>query len=536
MPSQLLPQRQPATKPQWLLPLVVFVSIPSAVLVVGLMVLLVIWLVAGGHRGPVESRQAVAQQPAVASAAPTQPAATSSAATQPAPTSPTASVPPVAPSGPADTPAPPSVAAAAGTAPTDEPPTAGATPTDSVPRVLQILQLPYLKDPKYRFVISRAEDYAYDPRRGRLAIYGPWQRDIGFIAVDDQRRAGPIQDVTRVEVQGLPTALIFQSLGERGVFIVAHRDPPGFAMIDPETLQVVKELPLASGAPFFFRASGESAASFVYFTADFPPMSFAAEDDPAVFRSMARASGFTIQRIDVTRMALDPAWRPSELQASGIARNGREVIYWYPWRRSVFVEPGGRVAATDDALLSLDLGRQVMKLDFRVRGFLPRCPWLVGTVEKELVVGSMNDGRIVTQIPFPDYVQEAKRIVGAHYHQNHLRAQVFTDVPRNRLVVGLVQHVMVIPIETLGLPEEPDLLLAESPPDKASAGQAYQFALKTGSDNSTATLVKGPEGMTIQDGVLRWVPQAAGPKPVEVRIRLTAGNTSREEAWKVTVE
>jgi hypothetical protein len=95
---------------------------------------------------------------------------------------------------------------------------------------------------------------------------------------------------------------------------------------------------------------------------------------------------------------------------------------------------------------------------------------------------------------------------------------------------------MIIPIETLGLPNEPILLLDEAPPITTAIGELYEFPLRTVSGEGSFALLEGPEGMTIEDSVLRWRPEVAYTAPVEVKVKTSANDVTREESWNITVE
>ncbi len=113
---------------------------------------------------------------------------------------------------------------------------------------------------------------------------------------------------------------------------------------------------------------------------------------------------------------------------------------------------------------------------------------------------------------------------------------VFFDASRRILVYGFETRVVVVPIDKLDLPDEPILLFEEHPPRVAELRKPYEFPLTTVAGDPTVTLAEGPEGMKIEGKVLRWRPQTAYTGPVDVKLKITSGDVTREQSWKITVQ
>ncbi len=401
---------------------------------------------------------------------------------------------------------------------------------DSGPRVVRFLILP--KPDNINLPITRATDYAYDERTGRLAILGPWENGIGFIAVDEQPRGGTIENVRGIPLRGEPHAITYHGMsGGSGVFAVAQTKEMGIILLDAESLQIVKSLRTDS-FPTFMWAAGKSDDKYFYFTTEIERGPDILITDGDAFRLPA---GWKVkmQRIDLASMELDQRFQGEELQTSSVLKFGEGLVRFF--QDIVFLDRDERFLAYKDGLYSSDDGRKLTTLKFQAQRFLPAGPWLTGVNECEIVVGSINDGRIVAGVSLPD-VHE--KLLGRIMEKGrgHVFAKIFLDLKRNYLVVGRLQHVIIIPIETLGLPQVPIVLLDGSPPTKVQKGGLYEFTLRTVSGDGSFTLTEKPEGMTLDGNAIRWRPAEAYTAPVQVKVKTTAGEISREESWQITVE
>lgn len=486
-------QPQPTAPKNWLFPLIVCGAAPSLLFLLASLVLLVVWLFRG------EPAEPAARQPMTPQSESVEPPTTESSGEEGGVSSEDANRDSVA--------------------------------TDSEPRRVRFPILP--KPDNVNLPITRATDYAYDHNTGRLAIVGPWKNAIGFVSVDEQPVGGAIRDVELVELRGEPHALTCHVLASGdGVFAIAQTKATGIILIDAGSLEIVKSLRLDNW-PTFVWATGKSTPQYLYFTMQTSRgLSFLATggDDAGV---PPQGWEVKMQRIDLAGMELDRRFQGEEFNTARLREvRGRLVGNFMD---VVVVDLDRRFAAYQDRVYSARDGKKLTDLDFQAKRFLSQGPWLAGVAESEIVVGSINDGRIVAGVSLPDvYEKMLGRVM--EEGRGHVFAKVFLDLKRKYLVVGRLQHVIIIPIETLGLPEEPIVLLDESPPTTVEKGALYEFPLRTVSGEGSFALVEGPEGMVIKDSVVRWRPETAYTGPVEVKVKTTAGEIAREELWHVTVE
>lgn len=201
--------------------------------------------------------------------------------------------------------------------------------------------------------------------------------------------------------------------------------------------------------------------------------------------------------------------------------------------RTVYVDQDLRYFGYQNKVYSNDDGRLLTNLSFHGQWFLPEKGLITGVAQSEILVASVNDGRIVASVSVP---KSSGRLLGRDGEDGNVFGQIFIDLKRNLLVIGQRQHVVLIPIETLGLPNEPILFLKQPPPKTVALGELCEFKLQTVSGVGDYKLIEGPEGMTVEANTLRWRPETAYTGPVDVKLSVAAGEAKRELSWRMTVE
>jgi hypothetical protein len=420
--------------------------------------------------------------------------------------------------------APPTKAAATAEA-TAKPPAAA----DSGPRRVRFLIMP--KPDNVNLPITWAKDYVYDRELGRLGILGPWENTIGFISIDEQT-GGTIRDVKHVALRGVPRALAYQTLPNgKGIFAVAQTETAGLILIDAESLEIVKALRFDE-QPLFLSLVDEPDPRYFYFSTGSSSGQSVIVKGNKAFQGPGGWEG-KMQRLDLVSMELDNRFQGEEFRTSMVRSVGNRLFHVF--LAFMYLDHERRFMAYNDSVFSNDDGRRLTQLSFQAQWFFSDNALLTGVSKQEIVVGSINDGRIIAGVSLPAVYD---KILGRAFERGreHMFAKIFIDPKRNLLVVGLRQFVMIIPIETLGLPNEPILLLDEAPPITTAIGELYEFPLRTVSGEGSFALLEGPEGMTIEGSVLRWRPEVAYTAPVEVKVKTTANDVTREESWYITVE
>ena len=549
-----------AERPAWSIPALVFGGVAGSVAVTGSILMFVLSLFAGEPAPPPSPGPVLAQQTSEgASSEPSQqnhqqplpsqqaPSATTED-TGPAPE--TAASPPVSTQDSGQTAQPPQTESTL----TSPPPAvdAAAVMKDKA-KQLDIAEFATIKLP------GEAKGFALDPAGGRLGIVGPWEDQVGFLSADDLATGSNTAQPETVSISGEPIAIAYVPRESGGVFAVGAREPDGVTILDAQTLERLKTVPVKLAHPGVLAASQNAARPHLYLTFVGP-----AE------RSRPKLG---LARIDVERLEMDAQWPEREFRHVSVSPDG-QFIYTLPnnsgadltrsrpvvpdqdgvggrWHTVTsrlgrvstryYVDPRGAVIAAGNNLYSADISQLLMELDFDPLAFVAKQPWMAGIRMNDLVIASTNDGRAVTEISLPgeflipDEKLRKQPVKPSTTFHPAAFAQIFADDERNRFVLATRQQIVSLPLDKLDLPDEPHLSLAEKPSNKAIVDAAYEVPLATLSGSPEAELIEGPKGMTIADGVLRWNPTDGDVGFVNVRVELKDDKITHDEAWQVEV-
>lgn len=367
----------------------------------------------------------------------------------------------------------------------------------------------------------QAEGYAYDSQTGRLAIIGRRENGLAIASLDGQVASGPLKRVKQVGLLGRPYKVAHKARKNGALFAVSQADPNGVLLVDVESGEVVKGMKLARKLASFLPAAGPPTPYLYVTTSD-------RQGDSEIFRlpdgsfEMPSSSPIEIHRLNVDTMEFDKQLQIRRLNKQGQIVFGDTTLYYWRDFDTASFHASGRYATLRNTVYDAAFARALTVLKCGAKTFLADGPWVVGVTRDELVVCSINDGRIVTGVPIPSGHQRV--------------ADVFFDASRSCLVVGLGRDVVVVPMDKLDLPDEPILLFEEAPPTTAELRKPYEFLLTTVSGNPAVTLAEGPEGMRIEGKILRWRPETGYTGPVDVKLEIASGDVTREESWQVTVE
>lgn len=421
-----------------------------------------------------------------------------------------------------------------------------------------------------------ARSFALDPVGGRLAIVGPWEGSIAFLKAEDLNAGGAVQPET-VKMIGEPESVVYAAAKSSGLFVIGTREPDGITFLDAQTLKQVKHLQLEIGRPQVLATSRNPAATCLYLT--FLKSGGTPHD------------GLGLARINLERLEIDGIWidRQHQFRHVSMSPDGA-FIYTLPnnsgdkltrsrlpraeakplntapatngpqtanrgggdgWETVTSdlgrvatrysIDPRGAFIAAGLNIYSADITQLLMELDYDPLAFFAKKPWMAGLRMYQVVVGSTNDGRAVAEISLPEeyLIPDEKNRRPQHLSQTAIHpasfAQFLADESRDRFLVGTRRHVVTVPLEKLDLPAEPDLALAETPLRRAIVDRSYTTSLSTISGSPQIKLVKAPEGMAVEDGVLHWTPQDNDVGFLDVRVELKDGRVRHDEAWQIEV-
>ncbi len=406
---------------------------------------------------------------------------------------------------------------------------------------------------------GEAKGFALDPDSGRLAVVGPWEAQVGFLSAEDLAPGANGAKPQTVSITGKPAAVAFVPRKSGGVFAVGTREPDGLTFLDCQSLRPLKTVSVKLAFPPVLAAAQNAAAPYFYLTLVTPVEGGGAK--------------LGLARIDAERLEMDAQWPEQQFRHISVSPDG-QFIYTLPnnsgedltrsrpsapekgggaarWDTVIsrlgrvptryYIDPRGAIIAAGSNVYSADLSQLLMELDYDPLAFLGQKPWMAGIRQDELVIGSTNDGRAVSEVALPEEFlvpdEKLRRPNPRQFTTIHPAAfaQILADEGRGRFVLGTRRHVVTVPLETLELQDEPFLTLREPPTRKAIVDNKYEVSLATLSGAPEAKLAQAPQGMVIENGVLRWTPTDNDVGFLDVRVEFKDGNVTHDEAWPLEV-
>lgn len=565
MGSDTRSQAVPSERPAWRVLLFVFLGVAGSVSVTGSILMLVLLLIGGAETAMSAPGPVVAQQTATSStdetselqhkespAAESPPPGSSDGAPEAEPASEEAAVePPLTTGGDRVT---RHQAEAAETTP-ELPAVAVEAVMKAKAKRLDVGEFATIELP------GEAKGFALDPAGGRLAVVGPWEDQVGFLSADDLATGSKSTKPETVSISGTPATVAYVPRESGGVFAVGAREPDGVTFLDAQTLKRLKTVPVKLTHPGFLAASQDAARPHLYLR--------------FVKQTERGRPEMGLARIDVERLEMDARWEGRKYRHVSVSPDGK-FIYTLPYSSDnsltrsrpgvperdggvgrwdtvtsrigqvstrYCMDPRGAFVAGGSNLYSADVTQLLVELEYDPLAIMGKQPWMAGLRQYDLVIGSTNDGRAVTEITLPEefLIPNEKhrkpppiRKPSTTIHPAAF-AQVFADEQRGRFVVATRGHVVSLPLDKLDLPDEPHLSLSQMPSNRAIVGNAYEGPLETLSGSPDGELIESPDGMTIENGVVRWSPGDDDVGFVNVRVELKDGRVTHDEAWQIEV-
>lgn len=399
-----------------------------------------------------------------------------------------------------------------------------------------------------------ATGYAYDETTGRMAIAGSYGNSLAVFSLAEAA-PGSQPEPQLIDLKGPVVSVVVKPLGKRRLFVAGVNDPPRLVVVDGQSLAMLKSYAVEAGVPRQL-ASSEAIddTTVIYFS----------EPDLVGPRRFDFRSGKEERRLG--RSILDFALTPDgkTLYFRTTDQNLGQGLHLATWtdvttetptglRRQSFksgepapmyLHPAGWFVAVGRQLLTPDLRAVLTNVGFEPQAFLANQPWMAGWDKDRLVVGSINDGRVVAQVTFPPNWLEigpTRNQIGFRprgmVYSNVLPVnQVFADAKRNRFLAGLSRHLVILPLDAFALPAEPILWGDHQVPEVATFGEPWRAILHYPEPLPEITLTTAPEGMKVKGNRLEWIPQSDQLGEHRIDVAATIDQTSRKESWTVRVE
>ncbi|MCA9074258.1 MAG: hypothetical protein KDA93_04430 [Planctomycetaceae bacterium] len=413
---------------------------------------------------------------------------------------------------------------------------------------------------------NQALEVAFDRKRSQLAAIGPWGDAVGFVPLDDFQNADPLLLVKKYRLAGTPSVVCFKPMKSGDVFVVGQHDPGALVMIDAETHERNGGIILEGATPIHVAGVTDPASSLLY----------ASSTSPRLWGGIIRVDLTTSQIVDHwtehshrrPSVARDP--RLVYMNEMGVGRttslfqvadpgsSPEESTRWEQIAERTsdkahgYLSDDGRVITRGYLLYDPQLKEDPIKAEFIPQDFVDGTPWMVGLLERDVVIGARTDGSIVQRIPLPQELfgqhkvnSRSRKYMVTEMHSGDevLSNPVFVwcDWDHSRLVVTTALHACVVPFDKSALPESTEPVpshlptLAESHTRVAIRGEPFEIDVVVEREPATVELMDAPEGVTLQGRKILWTPDIATDQYL-IQVRVVEGDVAREVTYRVNLE
>jgi len=410
-------------------------------------------------------------------------------------------------------------------------------------------------------------DFAFNPQTGDLLGVNPVTNRVMLYpkAYLDGKSAEVVGPVT---VGELPVAAVFKRCGEKSYYAVVCQRDSKMYLLEAATLKRTKAVEL----------SGQEASS---------PATATDPTDPYVYYTYGRGHGSKAGRVNVATMTdegplaltgswdqmMDVAvsgdgkllygrgpWSPSGFKAFRAARRGPDgptqwvnVHYDHHSAAMYVPDPFGRYTAAGRVLYSADLKTKVAELKFIPLCFFRNRPVIAGVAglgwqfhdddaQARLVAASYNTFQPYGKLALPEKFgkTEGLKMPGvqnpaADFKRFGFELRLFADDAGQRVIAAHGLTVVLAPLASLQVPDEPFLLVEADAPEQALVGRALTIRLKPRDERISVALAAGPKGMTLKGRTLTWTPTDADIGDAAVELKLSHKDKTRTQVIRLNV-
>lgn len=382
--------------------------------------------------------------------------------------------------------------------------------------------------------------FAYDPFSSHLAAIGKETGSVSFYSIGEKPEL-----ITRMPGPSNARAICTKRFSNTSYFVVGGENDRRILVFDATTCKLTSTIELQTSITIQLAASRSEDDPFVYYSSyaenergskedylgrfNLSTM----EDEGALFNDDNDIAVSSDGSMIYTR---DTGVSPTGLDAFRVVSRRHQNRHWDPGlfsRVSRFSlqkffhdhtttpaytpGPHGAYIALGKKILSSSLEKEFGEFDFPIDCFIPSSPWVVGIDEGKLKIGSLNELKTHSQYQLP-LVFKNKPLTGwehqtwnepskrAAYYRKRRPAPVFYDPSRDRIIAAESNHLVILSLESVGLPDEPRLAVGIAGSSIVSSVNPTKIPLNTFDDRVKTRLVSAPAGFTVQNNEIKWSP------------------------------
>lgn len=355
-----------------------------------------------------------------------------------------------------------------------------------------------------------------------------------------------------VPLPGAPLFARYKRLGEKAFFLVGILNEPAIGMLDTETLELVKVVPLPGIGMVALSTSADADDPYVYYVvADQNRNTAVGRVDLRTTRvdgsiGVQGDVGDVVVSADGRRLCVRSR-RSDRLTSYRDSGGSGGPASWQEQTTvnltgALLVDPDGRYVAAGQNIRTADLSGLVWHLDYVPVSFFPERPILVGLAERQLVLASSNTFVVREQVTLPTEFwggvsrrfRPGLAVVGGLDEYTFL-PRFFADATNHRVVGACSNHVFIQSLDAMNIPPEPRMVVRVDPPSQAIVGRELNIPFRVPDKACGVELRESPEGMKIDREALTWTPDESQVGPVRFTLRISQGTVERLQTYELQI-
>ena len=405
-----------------------------------------------------------------------------------------------------------------------------------------------------------SSDFALDPSTGVVLQLHP---ERPLVVVEPQLLNGdPSVPPIEKAVAGKPAAAILRKLpGEKSGFAILCNQPPVLEILDVSTLGQISSIRLRDGNYTSLAASPDPQDPFIYYM----------------------SNGATVGRVDIKRN-LDEG----QIENVGVSRSltilggGQLLMTQSDYGNNAFglhrLNSMGRLGVSfeqvpeplrtapnalpvlvdrgiviGNRLLAPDTYEQLAEFPESIAGSIPGTPFLLAFRGAELRVVSANSGKLVSKLTLPEEALALSSTLNLSDRELVMRrfdrrpnvegpkllgrARLLVDSERRRILLCGGEFAVIIPLELLGIPDEPLMALRlAGAPTPLIVGREQRVPIAKLDPRIKVQVTKGPPGTHVVDDAIVITPDAASPPTLALTFSLRFNEIETTQTLQIPCE
>jgi hypothetical protein len=397
---------------------------------------------------------------------------------------------------------------------------------------------------------ARAKDFAFDPLTGNVAAADPHSDEVLLFKTVDLAADGKLDPIVRVRVGDAPALVVFKRLGDKRYFVVGCMRDAAVYLLAADDLKLESRIPVARPFCDEMFTSASPVDPYLF-------MNFFGNDSPGTLavNLAKRIDEGAVEGLRLGRIAADGRLayaRPTVvLRRTGpldVKPKFEDAFHPLHLRDELVLDRRGEYAAAGEAIMNPTLDKSLGFLIWRAEAFLSERPIIVGfnddrfDLEEQtpdspgakLLFASSNSFKQIGEAAIPMFyllLDSSKTIDDENdeFASGGYPTRIFSDDARGRVILARRDHLSVVNLAALKLPDEPMLGINVAGKIDASPGRTNLIPLRPVDSRVKLSLVDPTDDLKLTPEGLEWTPgtDQLGDRTIEIRLTFENLETKR---------